>query len=544
MVRFWTCLGSSALLLLASAGFFEAQAQEVDLLIRQARVIDGTGSPWFVGDVAIDDGRIVALGTNLEVGASQVIDAAGRVLAPGFIDVHTHADASGQGGGLSNIPRADNFILDGVTTVVAGNCGGSPTEIGEWSRSLSGLGINVATLVGHNSIRSAVMGLDDRPATATELQEMQSLIQKAMEDGAVGFSTGLLYVPGTYADTDEVISLAKVAGDYGGVYTSHIREQGAALHESIDEAVLVGREAGMPVQISHFKVKGRTRWGTIGTALDLVESHRASGVDVMIDAYPYVKASTNLGVNLPRWAVAGGTAEIAGRIEDPSTRTRIVTEMKAILADQGYDDFSFAAVAEYRPNPDWNGKTISEINLLAGRNPTVDDEIDTILEMMLEGGAAGNPYGASMVYHYMSLEDVDQILQYPNAMVASDGGVVKNGAGQPHPRSYGTNARVLADFVRERGLLTLEDAIRRMTSLPARTFGFYDRGIVRPGFVADLVLFDPARVVDRATFADPHQYSEGFDYVFVNGTPVVMDGSLTDARPGEFVRGPGSRSGG
>lgn len=387
------------------------------------------------------------------------------------------------------------------------------------------------------------MGLDDRAATGPELEQMQALIEEAMWDGAVGFSTGLLYVPGTYASTDEVISLAKVAGDYGGVYTSHIREQGAALHASIDEAVLVGREAGMPVQISHFKVKGRTRWGSIGAALDLVEAHRASGVDVMIDAYPYVKASTNLGVNLPRWAVAGETAEIAARIEDPSTRTRIVSEMKAILADQGYQDYSFAAVAEYRPNPEWNGETISEINLLAGRDPTLDNEINTILEMMLEGGAAGNAYGASMVYHYMSLEDVDLILQYPNAMVASDGGVVKHGAGQPHPRSYGTNARVLADFVRERGLLTLEEAIRRMTSLPARTFGFYDRGIVRPGFKADLVLFDPEHVIDRATFTDPHQYSEGFDYVIVNGTPAVANGALTDERPGEFVGGPGYRSG-
>ncbi len=539
MAKLLKYLSSACLILLLGAGAFEADAQAVDLLIRHARIIDGTGSPWFVGDVAVDDGRIVALGTNLGVDARQVIDAAGRILAPGFIDVHTHAESSGQGGGLSNIPRADNFLLDGVTTVVGGNCGGSETDIGEWSRGLTGLGINVATLVGHNSVRSAVMGLDDRPATEPELEQMQALIEKAMRDGAVGFSTGLLYVPGTYADTDEVISLARVAADYGGIYTSHIREQGAALHESINEAVSVGREAGMPVQISHFKVKGRTRWGSIGAAIELVESHRTSGVDVLIDVYPYVKASTNLGVNLPRWAVAGEATEIAQRIEDPSTRSLIVAEMKSILADQGYDDFSFAAVAEYSPNPEWNGKTISEINLLAGMEPTLDNEINTILGMMVEGGAAGNPYGASMVYHYMSLEDVDQILQYPNAIVASDGGVKKHGAGQPHPRSYGTNARVLAEFVRQRGLLTLEEAVRRMTSLPARAFGFHDRGIIRPGFIADLVLFDPADVVDRATFADPHQYSEGFDYVIVNGAVAVANGTVTDERPGEFVRGPG-----
>ena len=538
----WKPLGTAGVLLALMAGASEVHAQTVDLLVRQARVIDGTGSPWFVSDVAVDDGRIVAMGTHLDLDAHLSIDADGRVLAPGFIDVHTHADR-----GIGELPRADNYVLDGVTTVVGGNCGGSETDIAGWSDSLTGLGINIATLVGHNSIRREVMGLEDRSPTALELEQMEGLVDQAMKDGAVGLSTGLLYVPGTYADTDEVIALAKVAARHGGVYASHIREQGAELHKSIDEAVSVGREARMPVQISHFKVKGRTRWGTIGDAIARVENHRRKGVDVMIDVYPYERASTNLAVNLPRWAVAGEIEDIAGRIEDPATRERIVAEMKRMLEDQGYDDYSFATVAQYKPNPAWNGKTISEINALSGREATVDHEIATILEMILEGGAAGNAYGASMIYHYMSLEDVETILRYPNAIVASDGGVVEFGDGQPHPRSYGTNARVLADFVRERGLLTLEDAVRRMTALPARTFGFFDRGIIRPGFVADLVLFDPARVDDKATFADPHQYSQGFDYVFVNGRAVVADGTLTDERPGEFVKrthiSPGCRVG-
>jgi N-acyl-D-amino-acid deacylase len=542
MTSSWTRVGTAGLFLLLVTGLSEVQAQAVDLLIRQARVIDGTGSPWFVSDVAVDDGRIVALGVNQDAESSQTIDAAGRILAPGFIDVHTHAESTRQRDGIDKMPRADNFLLDGVTTIVTGNCGGSETDIRDWSSGLAGLGINVATLVGHNSIRREVMGRDDRVPTESELEQMQALVEKAMWDGAVGFSTGLLYVPGTYAKTDEVISLARVASRYGGVYASHIRQQGARLHESINEAVSVGREAGMPVQISHFKVKGRTRWGTIGEALGLVDAHRASGVDVMIDVYPYEKASTNLGVNLPRWAVAGTKSDIAARIEDPDTRTRIVAEMKAMLTDLGYDDYSFAAVAQYLPNPEWNGKTISEITVLNGKQPTVDNEIDTILEMMLEGGAEGYAYGASMIYHYMSLDDVDTILRYPNAMVASDGAVVRHGVGQPHPRSYGTNARVLADFVRERQLLRLEDAIRRMTSLPARTFKLFDRGIIRPGFIADLVLFDPASVSDRATFADPHKYSEGFDYVIVNGKLAVADGTPTDERSGEFIRGPGYRS--
>ena len=528
-----------AFLTLAAANVF-AQGGQVDLLIQNARIIDGTGSPWFRSDVAINDGRIVDVGVDLNIEASQTIDAAGRVVAPGFIDVHPHVESSDSRDGLQRLPRADNYLLDGVTTIVTGNCGGSEIDIGAWNRSLVGLGINVATLVGHNSVRRNVMGLDDRTPTAQELEQMRSLVDQAMQDGAVGFSTGLLYVPGTYATTEEVISLAEVASRHGGVYASHIRDQGERLHESIDEAVRVGREANMPVQISHFKIKGPARWGSIGDAIELVESYRREGVDVVIDAYPYDRASSNLGINLPRWAVSGGAEEIAARIRDDDTHSRLVGEMKSMLDDGGYPDYSFATVAQYRPEPSYIGRTISEINRLVERPGTTDAEIETVLDMMVEGGEAGSIYGASMIYHYMSLEDVDTIFRYPNAAVASDGTIMAYGRGQPHPRSYGTNARVLGDFVRERQVLTLEDAIRRMTSLPARTFSFHDRGIVRPGFVADLVLFDPETVADKATFEDPHQYSVGFDYVIVNGVAVVAEGEITDERSGQFVKGPGA----
>lgn len=507
----------------------------VDLLIRNARVVDGTGSPWFVSDVAVDDGQILAVGPNLDMEAAEVIDAAGRMITPGFIDVHVHVESSDRRAGLERIPRADNFILDGVTTIITGNCGGSETDLVAYRNRLQGLGINVATFIGHNSVRSQVMGTDDRAPSEEEMQAMESVVAQAMQDGAVGLSTGLLYVPGTYAETEEVVRLAKVAAQYGGVYASHIREQGAKLHESISEAVQIGQEAGTPVQISHLKIKGRTRWGQIGDAISLIDGFREQGVDVVVDAYPYERASTNLGVNLPRWAVAGGARAIAERINDRETRARIVDGMKAMLADGGYPDYSFATVAQYAPNPELNGMTISEINTFLGRASTVDNEIDTILEMMLDGGAEGYSQGASMVYHYMSVDDVDTIFRYPNAAVASDGGIVEIGRGMPHPRSYGTNARVFADFVRDRGILTVEDAVRRMTSLPARTFGFNNRGLIRPGMIADLVMFDPDRVQDMATFTDPHNYSEGFDYVIVNGVPVVAEGQITDARPGEFV---------
>lgn len=516
-------------------------AGDADILIRNARVVDGTGSPWFISDVAVTDGRISAMGRNLDADADETIDAAGRVLTPGFVDVHTHVESSSSRGGLEGQPRADNFLLDGVTTIITGNCGGSEIDIAGYANRLEGLGINVATFIGHNTIRREVVGLDDRAPTDTEMAEMKALVNKAMQDGAVGFSTGLLYVPGTYAETSEVVELARVAAGYGGVYTTHIREQGAMLHESITEAITIGIEAEMPVQISHLKVKGPSRWGTIGSALDLIDSYRAQGIDVVVDAYPYARASTNLGVNMPRWAVAGTASDIAERIEDPETNEQIVTSMKDMLDDGGYPDYSFATVARFLPNETYNGMNISEINRLREGGPNIDGEITTILDMMVEGGEAGASQGASMVYHYMSDDDVDTIYRYPNAAIASDGGVVERGVGLPHPRSYGTNARVFASYVRDRKIMTLEDAVRRMTSLPARAFSFHDRGIVRPGFVADLVLFDPDKVQDLATFANPHQFSEGFDYVIVNGEVAVASGQPTDVRAGQFVRNSGAR---
>jgi len=376
----------------------QASAADVDLLIKQARVVDGTGSPWFVSDVAVDDGKIVALAATLDIEADQVVQADGRVLAPGFIDVHTHVESSDSRDGLQRLPRADKYRLDGVTRVVTGNCGGSEVDVAAWRDSLDNLGSNVATLIGHNSVRRSVMGLDDRAPTADEMQEMQAVVEQAMRDGAVGLSTGLLYVPGTYATTEEVINLAKVASRYGGVYASHMREQGAKLHDSISETVRIGREANMPVQISHLKIKGPARWGSIGSALELIESYRREGVDVVVDAYPYERASSNLGLNLPRWAVAGGTEKIAARIEDTDTHDRIVDEMKSMLAANGYTDYSFAAIAQYKPEPSYNGRTISEINKLTERPATIDNEIVTILDMMVEGGAAGNSQGASVVY--------------------------------------------------------------------------------------------------------------------------------------------------
>ena len=405
-----------------------------DLLIRNARIVDGTGNPWFRGDVAVKDGLISGMGMLAGAAATRTIDAGGRVVAPGFIDVHTHIE-----GTVEKVPRGDNYLLNGVTTVVTGNCGGSVVKLPEWFATLErlGLGLNIATLIGHNSVRAEVMGRANRQATAEELAQMEELVAQAMRDGAVGFATGLIYIPGTYSNTAEVVALAKAAGKFGGVYASHMRDEGAHIKEAIEEAVSVGREAGVPVQISHFKIDNRRLWGGSTNSLELVERYRREGIDVVVDQYPYDHSSTNLGITLPSWALADGAEAIKERLSNGETRARIAAEMKKMLEDKGQPDYSYAIVARLQREPGYEGKTISEINLLRGRAKTVENEIETILEIMEQGGAG-------MVYHSMSMEDVERIMRYPNTAVASDGGIREFGIGMPHPRSYGTNARVLA----------------------------------------------------------------------------------------------------
>lgn len=509
-----------------------APQERFDLLIRNARVIDGTGNPWFAADVGIRNGKISAIGTLRQAAAIRVIDAGGRVLAPGFIDVHTHVEGRPPDRpGIEQLPGVDNYVTDGVTTLVTGNCGSSETDLGAWFGRLEriGLGPNLASLIGHNTVRRAAMGTANRAPTPEELARMETIVDKAMRDGAVGFSTGLIYIPGTYARTEEVIALAKVAAQYGGLYASHMRDEGERGLEAIDEAVRVGKEAGIQVELSHFKVDNRRLWGTSQRKIDLVEKYRSEGVDVVIDQYPYDRSSTNLGITLPSWALADGDEKIRERLRDKATRARIAREMEQRLRELGHPDYSYAAVASCTFDRRFEGKTISEVNRIKGRKKGVRNEIETILDLIAQGTM-------QMVYHSMSDRDVEQIMRYPNTAVASDGYVVEFGSGVPHPRSYGTNARALAEFVRNRKILTLEDAIRRMSSLPARTFRFADRGLIREGFAADLVLFDPSRVRDKATFAQPHQFTEGFDIVLVNGVAVVENGRPTGARPGRALR--------
>ncbi len=511
----------------ATAGFTFAQEQ-FDLLITNARIIDGTGNPWFRGSVAIRGGKIVRVGRFNAAGAKQTIDAGGRIVAPGFIDVHTHTED------VYSHPAAENFIRMGVTTLITGNCGGSATDIGEFLGRVNStpLAVNISTLIAHGSVRSKVMGLDDRQPTPEEQAAMNAMVEKGMRDGAVGLSTGLIYLPGTFAKTEEVVGLARSAAKFGGVYASHIRDEGSKVVESVEEAISIGEQANMPVDISHFKISSKALWGQSKTTIGLVEAARRRGLTVTVDQYAYTASSTSLDSRVPSWAIAGGREQGRKRLADPEVRKRVVQEMKDELKRKDFKDYSFAFVANYRPNPEFNGKNIAEITKLVRGKKKLDAQIDQILEMYDKGGA-------QMVYHVMNEDDVQNIMRQPFTMIASDSGVRQFGSGVPHPRGYGNNARVLGRYVRELGVITLEDAIRKMTSLPAQTFGLRDRGLIREGFAADVVIFDETTVGDKATFENPHQYAVGFTSVLVNGE-LVFDGTkMTGSMPGAALRGPG-----
>jgi N-acyl-D-amino-acid deacylase len=364
---------------------------------------------------------------------------------------------------------------------------------------------------------------------------MNSVVEQAMKDGAVGLSTGLIYVPGTFAKTEEVVELAKVASKFGGIYASHIRDEGNDVAAAINEAINIGETAKMPVEISHFKISSKALWGETPMTIGLVSSARERGVSVTVDQYAYTASSTSLDVRLPNWAVAGGRNEGRKRIADPEMRKRIVADMRADLKKKHFKDYSYAYVASYRPNPEFNGKNIAEIAQMARGKRKVEDQIDQILEMYDKGGA-------SMVYRVMDENDVQNIMRQSFTMIASDSGVREFGAGVPHPRGYGNNARVLGRYVRELKVITLEDAIRKMTSLPAQSFNLRDRGQIREGFAADLVIFDEMKILDKATYEQPHQYAEGFSTVIVNGT-VVFDGTkMTGAMPCVALRNIGDRN--
>jgi N-acyl-D-amino-acid deacylase len=525
-----------ALAALALGGFFAgrfhvgAQANQpaYDLVITNSRIVDGSGNPWFRADVAIKDGRIARIGRIPSTEAAQTIDAHNQILAPGFIDVHTHVES------IYSLPAAENFIRMGVTSLVTGNCGTSTTNVAEFLGRMKEkpIAVNLATLIAHGSVRRKVMGEGDRAPTPDETKQMEALVEQGMKDGAVGLSTGLIYVPGTYAKTEEIVALAKVVAQYGGLYATHMRNEGDKVADAIRESIQIGEQAGLPVEISHFKISNKKLWGQSPMTLGLVRDARARGLMVTVDQYAYTASSTSLDSRLPSWLRAGGLEEAKKRLADKVTRERVVKEMKDSLKRSGFKDFDYAVVASYDPDTSFNGKSIAAITKQVHGKSDVTSQIEQIIAMYETGGAG-------MIYHGMGEDDVKRIMQEPFTMIASDSGVRQNDESVPHPRGYGNNARVLGHYVRELKLISLEDAIRKMTSLPAQTFGFRDRGMIREGFAADIVLFDENTIIDQATFDKPHQFPLGISYVIVNGGLVLANAQLTESRPGVALRGPG-----
>jgi dihydroorotase/N-acyl-D-amino-acid deacylase len=524
------------LALLAASVFLATPlaGQEYDLVVRDGRIVDGTGAPWVRADVAVTGDTIVAIRPRIEGSARRTIDAAGRVVAPGFIDIHTHAAR-----GIFEVPTAENYVRQGVTTLVEGQDGSSPLPLGAFLSKVAALhpAVNFASLVGHGSVREAVMGRVGRAPSAAELARMQELVREAMREGAFGLSTGLFYVPGTFARTAEVIALARVAGEKGGIHVSHVRDEAGGVLDSVRETIAIGEEGRLPTQVTHHKMIGRAAWGRSVESLRLVEEARGRGVDATIDQYPYTASSTALSAALfPAWALEGGAAAVKKRIANPGERARIrEVVVEKIRNERGGGDARNIAIAACGFDHSLEGKSLAQIAIGRGLLPTVESAADLAIEIVERGGASG-------IFHAISEEDVARILASPFTMVASDGEIPVFGRGAPHPRSYGTFARVLGVYVREKGLLTLEEAVRRMTSFPAARLGLGDRGLVRPGMKADLVVFDPEAVRDRATFDEPHRYAEGVHLVLVNGQVVLDEGGMTAARPGRVLLGPAAVS--
>jgi N-acyl-D-amino-acid deacylase len=526
-----------------------------DLKIEGAQVIDGTGAPGGRADVGIRDDVIVAIGDLSAEAAGSTLWAAGRVLAPGFIDMHSHSDWR-----LWENRRAESKIRQGVTTEVVGNCGFSPApaspeflaelrgfalyvprgmdfrwqSVGEYLKSFDaeGTALNVVQLVGHGTLRIAAMGFARRAPDRKELARMQRLMADAMEDGAWGLSTGLIYAPGSYAATEEIVEIARVAGRHRGFYASHVRGEGATLLEAVGEAIRVGREAELPVQVSHLKAAGRPNWGKVAEALALIEGARAEGLDVTADVYPYTASSTTLRTLLPDWALEGGVEAMLERLRTPAARERIRRELEgpvtgeSLLDRVGWENIMIASCARRK---DAEGKRLSEVGAERSMDP-----LDAAFELLVD--EAGRGY---VILFQLDEADLRRALAHPVVMIGSDGSSLAPhgplGTGKPHPRSYGTFPRVLGEYAREQRLLGLPEAVHKMTGLPAKRLRLRDRGVIRVGAKADLVVFDPRRVADQATYEEPHRYPVGIEHVIVNGSIVVKDGEHTGSFPGKLL---------
>jgi len=523
-------LAGGALLLLWSVA--AAQTPRYDLVLRGGTVVDGSGAARFAADVAVSGNHIVRVApAGLPPGSGRTeLDATGLVVAPGFVDQHAHIATD-----IHLRPLAENFLFQGITTISAAlHSGDMPWPLAAYMDSLH-TAPNVGFFVGHSWVRKQVLGLANRAPTPEELERMKALVDQGMRDGALGLSTGLLYVPANYAATEEVIELAKVAARYGGIYVTHMRDEARGLLESVREAIRIGREARIPVQINHHKAAGAGQFGWSRQTLALIDSANAEGLDVTHDLYPYDAGSTGSGVLFPSWALAGGVDSLRARVADPPTRARLEAEMlERMRRDWAGEELERIQFRELYSNPAYDGKTMADLARDRGLPVSAATGVQLAIELQLAGGF-------SAIYHMMDDEDVVRIMRDPRAMFETDGDPIGYGRGFPHPRSYGAFPRILARYVRERKILTLEEAIRKMTSAPMAQWGDSERGLVKEGTIADVVVFDPDRIADLATYQDPHRFSVGVVHLLVNGQMVIRDGSLTGAKPGKVLKGPARR---
>lgn len=524
MNRLRSCCVIAVLLLAGACG----PREQYDLVIEKGWVLDGTGKPSIQADIGVREGRIVAIGDLSGVDATRRIDATGLTIAPGFIDLHAHIEP------IMRMPAAESHIRQGVTTALGGPDGGGPWPFGKYLDSLSGnfqLAMNVAYLTGHNTIRRKVMGNADRKPTPAELDTMKAMVRRAMGEGAFGLSTGLKYLPGTFSETSEVIALAAEAGSLGGIYTSHLREEGLGLLAGVREAILIGREAKIPIVLTHHKAMGKPMWGASKITTGLVDSARAAGLDIMMDQYPYTASHTGLSVLIPSWALEGSAEAFQKRVADKKQKAKILEGIRFnLLNDRGGGDLRNIQFANVAWDSTLQGKTLYDFVVLQKKEPNLDNGAQATIDMQLKGGAG-------CIFHAMSEEDVVRIMQHPFTMHASDGGLAKFGEDHPHPRAYGTFPRILGHYVREQKVLSLEEAIRKMTSLPAQRINLTDRGVIREGAIADITIFDAEKVIDKSTFEKPHQYPLGIEYVIVGGVITVDPKGLTPNRAGKVLRG-------
>ncbi len=516
---------ASALLPAACARPAPDVAPPYDVVIRHGLVIDGTGAHARIADVAIRGNRIARIAPRIDESARDVIDATGLVVSPGFIEPHAHISD------IADHPDAENFLRQGITTIVASlHSMDQPYPLGAFLDTLR-VAPNTAWTAGHTWMRKRIMRLDDRDPTAGELAAMSALVRSAMDDGAFGLGTGLEYTPANFSKTAEVIALARAAMRPHALYVTHLRDEGAALDAAVAEALTIGSAAQVPVHISHLKITGAANWTHSAAILQRLDSATRAGTRTSFDVYPYLAYSTYSDLMFPPWALAGGTAEFARRAADPATRARLIAEMRPVFAAQTGNTLESVQFRVHPVTPSLNGKTLADHLRLAGAPLTLDAGFDALITLQAAGGFIG-------VFQGMSDVDLDRFLQHPMASISSDGDLVTPGVGFPHPRSYGAFPRVLARYVRERHVLSLEDAIRKMTSVPATMIGLPDRGVLREGAFADVTIFDAAQIEDRATYTDPHHYAVGVVHLVINGQLVMRQSVLTGVRPGVPIRRP------